>query len=146
MWFRDWSLAAELRRAPFVERSQAFTEVVARPRTGERRVVVVARCRALERGETDLVALDGAGRERGDVVRPRERVVERAAPLREAEAHRGIAVDHVRREQDRARRSVTGQRRRPLHGPQVDHETELGGGDPEAGAWRRDAQVAGDGE
>src|SRR3954452_2000206 len=127
------------------EGGQALAQVLARPRGGERGGDVGGVGQVgVEGVEHQLVAGDGERGPAGDLVGPLQRLVGRAEPLDQAEAVSLVAGQHLRGEEHRPGRSLTGHRAQPLHGPVVDHQAELGGGDAELGGGRRGAQVAGD--
>ena len=69
-----------------------------------------------------------------------------AHPVDEADWWRPLTASTSGAQQHVAGGRLPGQAHQPLHRPLVDHEAELGGGDPEGGVGGGDAQVARDGE
>jgi hypothetical protein len=88
------------------------------------------------------VSGDGQRRERGDVVGPRQRLVDAALALHEAEPEGLLARVRLGRQQHGPGRTLTGQIAQALHRPLIDHETELRGRDAEGGIGGGAAQVA----
>ena len=66
--------------------------------------------------------------------------------MREAQPDGVLTRQHVGREQHGPGRPLAGQARQPRRRPLVDHEAQLGRGDPERGVGCGNPEVAGDGE
>ena len=89
---------------------------------------------------------EGERRQRRDRFSPRDRVGDATRSLREAQPDGVLTRQHVGREQHGPGRPLAGQARQPRRRPLVDHEAQLGRGDPERGVGCGNPEVAGDGE